>query len=134
MIFLMTWNTIDDDLVTTTSLFTASSCIDNCFLYDLLKPLFIGDEAWPFVQPFDGRGAYLSVKRQAEGPAALATQNAEAYKNIKEGKYTGAVPKWNFNKYVHVHQTNHNKLALLGEPISDKKRWLISWSRSVLHI
>jgi hypothetical protein len=45
MMFLMVWNTIDDDLVATTSLLTVSSHINNCFLYDLLKPLFIGGEA-----------------------------------------------------------------------------------------
>jgi hypothetical protein len=115
MMILMVWNTIDDDLVATTSLLTVSSRIDNCVLYNLLKPLFTCAEAWPFVHPFDrmgyGRGAYLLVKRQAEGLAALTTQKAEAYKNIKEAKYTGAVPKWTSDKYVHVHQTNHNKLV-----------------------
>jgi hypothetical protein len=45
MMFLMVRNMIDDDLVATTSLLTASSRIDNCFLYDLLNPLFIGGEA-----------------------------------------------------------------------------------------
>jgi hypothetical protein len=73
-------------------------------LYDVLKPLFIGSEAWPFVQPFDQmhdrRCAYFSVKRKAEGPADLATRKAEAYKNIKVAKYTGAVKNWNFDKYV----------------------------------
>jgi hypothetical protein len=72
----------------------------------------------------DRRGGYLSVKKQADGPAALAPQKVEAYKNIKEAKYIGAVPKWNFDKYVHVHQTNHNKLALLGEPVSETKNVL----------
>jgi hypothetical protein len=90
MMVLMVWNTIDDDLVATVPLLLASSRINNCFLYDLLKHLFVSGEAWPFVQPFDhlrdGRGAYLSVKRQAEGPAALATQKTEANKNIKEVK------------------------------------------------
>jgi hypothetical protein len=45
MMFLMVRNMIDDDLVATTSLLTASSRIDSCFLYDLLNPLFIGGEA-----------------------------------------------------------------------------------------
>jgi hypothetical protein len=125
-LFLMTWNTIDDDLVATTSLLMAHSRIDNCVSYDLLKPLFIGGEAWPFVQPFDHmhdkRGAYFLVKTQAEGPAALATRKAEAYKNIKDAKFTGAIKNWNFDKYVHAHQTNHNKLALIGEPISETKK------------
>jgi hypothetical protein len=90
--------------------------------------LIIGGEGYPFMQQFDrlrdGRGAYLSVKSQAEGPAAIATQKAEAYNNIKEAKFTGMTPRYSFDKYVHIHQKNQNKLALLGEPVSETKKVL----------
>jgi hypothetical protein len=70
----------------------------------------------------DGRGAYLSAKSQAEGPAAIATWKDEAYKNIKEAKFTGMTPCYSFDKFVHIHQENQNELALLGEPVSETKK------------
>jgi hypothetical protein len=66
--------------------------------------LIIGGEGYPVMQQFnhlyDGRGAYLSVKSQAEGPAGIATRKAEAYKNIKDAKFTGLTPRYAINKYV----------------------------------
>jgi hypothetical protein len=115
-----------DDLVNTASHNNALYQIDNGFPYELLKQLIIGGEGYLFMQQFDrlrdGRGAYLSVKSQAEGPAAIATRKAEAYKNIKEAKFTGMTPRYSFDKYVHIHQENQNELALLGKPVSETKK------------
>jgi hypothetical protein len=90
--FTLVYSSIDDDLVNTASHNNASYRIDNGILYDLLKQLIIGGDGYPFMQKFDclrdGRGAYLSVKSQAEAPAAIATRKAEAYKNIKEANFS----------------------------------------------
>jgi hypothetical protein len=124
--FTLVYSSIDDDLVNMASHNTAMYRIDNGIFYDFLKQLIIGGEGYPFMQKFDRlcdrRGAYLPVKSQAEGPAAMATQKAEAYKNIKEAKFTGMTPRYSFNKYVRIHPENHNKLALLGEPVSETKK------------
>jgi hypothetical protein len=89
--FTLVYGSIDGDLVNTASHNNASYWIVNGILYDLLKQLIIGGEGYPCMQQFDhlseGRGAYFSVKSQAEGPAAIATREAEAYKNIKEAKH-----------------------------------------------
>jgi hypothetical protein len=57
----------------------------------------------------DGRGAYLSVKSQAEGWAAIATWKAEAYKNFKDAKFTGSTPCYSFeNMFMYITKTKIN--------------------------
>ena len=94
-------------------------------MFSLLKPLFVNGAAWPFAKAFnrakDGRGAYLAVKRQAEGAAALQTRKAKAYAQIATARYTGR-GRFNFDQYVTRHQRAHNDLLDLGEPVAETKK------------
>jgi hypothetical protein len=62
------------------------------------------------------------LELQAEGPAAITTRKAEAYTSIKKALYSGHSAKYTFDMYVSVHLTGHNKLSLLGEPVSETKK------------
>jgi hypothetical protein len=70
------YNTIDQDLSETTALNGTTYTVDNGRVYDLFKQLIVEGSAWSFAKQFDathnGRAAYLAVKSQAEGPAAIS--------------------------------------------------------------
>ena len=85
--------TIKDDLLRTTGHSGPAFQANNKRIYRLLKPLIVNGPAWPFMQPFnraqDGCGAFLAIKAQAEGPAAITTCKAAAYAQIASAKFTG---------------------------------------------
>jgi hypothetical protein len=116
---------LDDDLVRTTKLEGEEYRRDNQRVFGLLKPLIVNGAAWPFAKAFnrakDGRGAYLAVKRQAEGAAAMQTRKAKAYAQIATARFTGR-GRFNFDQYVARHQKAHNDLLDLGEPVAETKK------------
>ena len=118
--------TIDDELIETAVHTTPSFTIDNGTVYDLLKPLIVNGEGWSFIQPHNadrnGRGAFLALKQQAEGPAAKTARLAAAYGNIAKARFNGQSARHTFDMYVHTHQTAHNELIALGEHPSEVKK------------
>jgi hypothetical protein len=123
---LATYPTIDDDPIATASHATPSFRIDNGIVFDLLKPLVVGGEGWPFILKYnndrDGIKSWDSLELQAEGPAAITTRKAEAYTSIERASYSGHLAKYTFDMYVSTHLTGHNELSLLGEPVSKSKK------------
>ena len=117
--------TIKDDLVHTTAYSGPAFQADNKRLYKLLKPLVVNGPAWPFMQPYnrtqDGRGAFLAIKAQAKGPAAITTCKAAAYAQIALAKFTGK-GCCTFDQYIARHQKAFNELETLGQPLPDNKK------------
>jgi hypothetical protein len=97
-------------------------------LFNLLKPLLIEGPGWPFGQPFnkktsrDGRAAFLCLKRQAEGTAAIASRKVSSYNVICNTAFTGRSGSYSLAKYIALHQKVHNKLLSLGEPVLETKK------------
>jgi hypothetical protein len=70
----------------------------------------------------DGRRAWDALELQAEGPAAITTNKAEAYTSIEKASFSGMSPRFTFDMYISAHLLGHNKLSLLGEPVSELKK------------
>jgi hypothetical protein len=79
------YDLVNEDLINTTALTGATFNNDNRSVYDLLKPLIVEGPGWSFIQTFgcthDGRAAFLSLKRQAEGCSAVATRFDDCFKH-----------------------------------------------------
>jgi hypothetical protein len=119
------WDSVDDDLISTSILEGDAYSRDNKRVFDLLKPFVMEGPGWPFVQPFnkkrDGRAAFKALKAQAEGRSAIATRKAKAYAMIATAIFTGK-GKYSFDQYVGRHQQAHNELLFLEEPVAETKK------------
>ncbi len=121
-----TYDSIDDDLINTMLLTGPDVLHDNRQLYDHLKGWMQDGPAWSFMQAYnrnrDGRGAYLAVKAQAEGQAALMSRKAKAYASLAAARYTGRTKSFSFDSYIIKHQKAHNELFILKEPLTETKK------------
>ena len=119
------WDSVDDDLVATSSLEGETFSRDSKRVFDILKPFVMEGPGWPFVQPFnrkrDGRAAFKALKSQAEGRSAIATRKAKAYALVTTAIFTGK-GKFSFDQYVGRHQQAHNELLFLEEPVAETKK------------
>ncbi len=117
---------VDDDLVTSTSIFKgdAYSC-DNKLVFDLLKPFILEGPSCPFVQTFDNKrdscAAFKALKAQAVGQSAIATGKAKTYAMIATAVFTG-MGKYSFDQYVGRHQQEHNELLFIKESAAETKK------------
>lgn len=113
-------------LIATTSHSGAHFDLDNRTLYDEFKPLVVDGPGWSFIKKFDkgkdGRGAVLALKSQAEGTSAKLTRKQAAYASISSSAYLGPRKGFTFANYVTLHQTAHNELLDLEEPVSESKK------------
>ena len=113
-------------LFATTSLSGAHFELDNRTLYDEFKPLVVDGPGWSFIKRFDkkkdGQGAVLALKAQAEGTSAKLTRKQAAYASIASSAYLGPRKGFSFANYVTLHQTAHNELMDLDEPVSESKK------------
>ena len=113
-------------LIATTALSGAHFELDNRTLYDEFKPLVVDGPGWSFIKRFDkakdGRGAVLALKSQAEGTSAKLTRKQTAYASIASSAYLGPRKGFTFANYVTLHQTAHNELLDLDEPVSESKK------------
>lgn len=116
----------DARLVATTLLQGDWFTIDNQRVYDEFKNLVVKGPGWSFVKAFDrakdGRGAVLALKRQCEGTSAVQSRKAAAYARIASARYTGQKRGFTFDTYVELHQSAHNTLAELNEPVPETKK------------
>ena len=121
-----TYATTQERLIATTALRGAHFELDNRTLYDQFKPLVVDGPGWSFIKRFDkkkdGRGAVLALKTQAEGTSAKLTRKQAAYASIASSAYLGPRKGFNFANYVTLHQTAHNELLDLDEPVSESKK------------
>ena len=75
-----------------------------------------------FMQKKIFRGAYLSVKWQAEGQSALTNRLTKSYGTLSKSKYTGK-GKYTLLQYTSKMARSHNDLADLQEPMSETKKF-----------
>jgi hypothetical protein len=113
-------------LVTTTLLQGDWFTIDNQRVYDEFKNLVVKGPGWSFAKAFDrtkdGQGAVLALKRQCEGTSVVQSRKAAAYARIASARYTGQKHGFTFDTYVELHQSAHNTLAELNEPVPETKK------------
>ena len=118
--------TMQERLIATTALNGTHFELDNRTLYDEFKPLVVDGPGWSFIKKFDrtknGRGAVLALKSQAEGTSAKLTRKQTAYASLASSTYLGPRKGFTFANYVTLHQTAHNELLDLDEPVSESKK------------
>jgi hypothetical protein len=83
-----TYNCIDDQTFALALHSGPSYVADTKRLFALIKPLLLGSPAYVFVSKYsvkggDGRNAFICLKRQAEGTAAIASRKANAHTRIQ---------------------------------------------------
>ena len=123
-----TYDSVDDQICALAVHEKADYKTDNQRLFLILKPLLIEGPGWPFAQPFnkksshDGRAAFMALKRQAEGTAAIVARKAASYKLIRDATFTGRAHSYSLDKYIAVHQKAHNELLSLNEPVPETKK------------
>lgn len=117
---------LPERLIATTALSGTHFDLDNRTLYDEFKPLVVDGPGWSFIKKFDrskdGRGAVLALKSQAEGTSAKLTRKQAAYASIASSTYLGPRKGFTFASYVTLHQSAHNELLDLDEPVSESKK------------
>jgi hypothetical protein len=120
------YKSVQERLIATTSLNGSHFELDNRTLYDEFKPLVVDGPGWSFIKKFDrakdGRGAVLALKLQAEGTSAKLTRKQAAYASIATSAYLGPRKGFTFASYVTLHQSAHNELLDLEEPVSESKK------------
>ncbi|KAI2507354.1 hypothetical protein MHU86_7074 [Fragilaria crotonensis] len=121
------YGSVQERLIATTALSGTHFELDNRTLYDEFKPLVVDGPGWSFIKKFDkakdGRGAVLALKTQAEGTSAKLTRKQAAYASIASSAYLGPRKGFTFANYVTLHQTAHNELLDLEEPVSESKKF-----------
>ena len=120
------YKSTQERLIATTALRGTHFDLDNRTLYDEFKPLVVDGPGWSFIKRFDkakdGRKAVLALKSQAEGTSAKLTRKQAAYAAIASSAYLGPRKGFTFASYVTLHQSAHNELLDLEEPVSESKK------------
>jgi len=121
-----TYSSTDEEYMAVTLLSGEHYVTDNKRVYDELKPLIVNGPGWAFIKTFntkrDGRGAVLALKLQAEGSAAIKARKTAAYAQIATARFKGTRNNFTLAMYTHRHQSAHNELEELGEPMSESKK------------
>jgi hypothetical protein len=80
-----------------------------------------------FIQAYDatrnGRAAYLALKAQPEGPAAIPLHVQSAYHQTTNARFANLTRKFTFDQYVAIFQTSFNDLEMYGQPVADNKKY-----------
>jgi hypothetical protein len=120
------YQSVQERLIAITALSGTHFVLDNRTLYDEFKPLVVDGPGWSFIKKFDkskdGRGAVLALKAQAEGTSATLTRKQAAYASLASSAYLGPRKGFTFASYVTLHQSAHNELLDLDEPVSESKK------------
>ena len=120
--------TLDDRLIACIAHQGSMYREDNKSFYSLLKQKTIEGPYWTFVEPFeaskDGRGAYLRLYSQAEGPNTVNTRVTKAYGDMQNLKFNGKSKNFTIDTYIQRHQACHNVLSdpEVNETITEKKK------------
>lgn len=120
------YQSMQERLIAITALNGTHFDLDNRTLYDEFKPLVVDGPGWSFIKKYDrakdGRSAVLALKAQAEGTSAKLTRKQAAYASIASSAYLGPRKGFTFASYVTLHQSAHNELLDLDEPVSESKK------------
>jgi hypothetical protein len=104
--------------------------LDNHHVYNKLKPLVIKEGPnsglYNFIQAYDatqnGRAAYLALKAQSEGQAAIWMRVTSTYHQTTNGRFANLTRKLTFDQYVAIFQTSFNDLETYGKPVVANKK------------
>jgi hypothetical protein len=95
---------IDTTLVETLSFANPYYHDDSRRVYVLLKYLTLTGPGWVHILNYDthqdGRGAWVTLKAQAEGPAALEQRKQVAYSITSTLKFSGYSRQFTFDDYI----------------------------------
>ena len=93
------------------------SPIDNVTVWEKISVLTRSHECWTYVRPAQrtrtGRMAYRALKNHYLGPNNTNHQANEAEAKLKDSSYHGEKRRWNFEKYIRMHQDQHMILQSL---------------------
>ena len=91
---------------------------DNKKVWDMLKADMLGSPPYNHIahleRSMNGREAWNCLREFYEGIDFQETMRAEAFGNIKNAFYSGETSRFNFEKYVEIHQQAHTKLLEAG--------------------
>ena len=90
---------------------------DNVTVWEKISALTRSHECWTYVRPAqrtrNGRMAYRALKNHYLGPNNTNHQANEAETKLMDSSYHGEKRRWNFEKYVWMHQDQHTILQSL---------------------
>ena len=116
---------VQEQLIAATVLSGSHFELNNRTLYDEFNPLVVDGPDWSFIKKYDklkdGRSAVLALKTQAKGTSAKLTWKQTAYVSIASSVCLGPRRGFTFANNVTLHQTAHNELLDLDEPVSESK-------------
>ncbi len=91
---------------------------DNKRVWDILKANLLGSPPYNHIAHLErsknGRAAWQALRDFYEGIDFQETLRAEAFKDIKNAFYSGETSRFNFERYVEIHQEAHTKLLEAG--------------------
>ena len=103
---------------TTTTHFGELYKADNKRVWDLIKADLLGSPPYNHIAHLEntrnGNAAWRALREFYEGIDFQETLRAEAFKDIKNAFYSGETSRYNFEKYVQIHQQAHTKLLEAG--------------------
>jgi hypothetical protein len=119
---------IDEALIDTFSLGLLVVRGDNKKLYEIIKSLVLdetGGGVWHFISSFnsrqDGRQAFITLKAQAEGPAAIQRRKTLSYDILKK-TFDGLQRNYTLDSYIAEYQKAFNELEALNEPVPETQK------------
>ena len=88
--------------------------MDNERVWELFTEMMRDRDCWTHIRKYqasrDGRSAFVTLKMQYLGANFVTTQSRAAETELQNATYTGEKRRWNFDKYVQVHQEQHTIL------------------------
>jgi hypothetical protein len=117
---------LDADLYVTAALTGPQFQADNEHVMDLLTAWLGSTDWWTFIRRFaptkDGRAAWLALKAQMEGPAAVDARKKKAHLDLTTSYYTGKSKNYTWDDYIRVRQEAHLELELLEAPVDAMRK------------
>jgi hypothetical protein len=118
--------TLDADLYMTAELEGPQFKSDNELVMELLTAWLGSTEWWTFIRRFattkNGRAAWLAIKGQMEGPAAIDARKKKAHLDLDTSFYTGKSKNYTWDDYIRVCQEAHLELELLEAPVDEMRK------------
>jgi hypothetical protein len=108
--------TLDADLYMTAQLEGPQFESDNKRFMELLT--FIRR----FATTKNGRAAWLALKGQMEGPAAIDARKKKGHADLDTAFYTGKSKNYTWDDYIRVRQEAHLELELLEAPVNEMRK------------
>ena len=99
---------------------------DNRAVYNVLSKHLLGTHGQNYLEEFkarrDGRSAWLALRSHYEGDSYVDLYRKKAYDKLQKTFYHGERPKFDFEKYIHVHLTAHRWLEDINQPLIESTK------------